>query len=84
MLGYNRTITRTNIKVLLNIGPGTGEAGKKELKTSSLPNTFDDDCSVDFVNYDFGQNPINSNVQAEANLKSATNILYQTPDQRRS
>jgi len=80
MLGYNRTITRTNIKVLLNIGPGTGEEGKKGLKSSSRPNTFDDDCRVDFVNYDFGQNPINSNVQAEANLKTATNILYQTPD----
>ena len=60
MLGYNRTITRTNIKVLLNIGPRAGEEGKKELKSSSLPNTFDDDCSVDLVNYDSGQNPFNS------------------------
>ena len=46
MLGYNRTIARTNIKVLFNIGPETAEEGKeKEVKTNSLPNTFDDDCS---------------------------------------
>ena len=45
MLGYNGTVTRTNIKVLLNIGPGgEGEEGKKEVKSRSLPNTFDDDC----------------------------------------
>ena len=72
------------LKFCSTLGQGQGRKEKKELKTSNLPNTFDDDCSVDFVNYDFGQNPINSNVQAEANLKSATNILYQTPDQRRS
>ena len=30
MLGYNRTITRTNINVLLNIGPGTGGGRKKK------------------------------------------------------
>ena len=43
MLGYNRTITCTNIGVLLNIGPGAG--GERE-KSSSLPNTFDDDCTT--------------------------------------
>ena len=34
MLGYNRTITRTNINVLINIGPGAGggEEGKEEVK----------------------------------------------------
>ena len=46
MLGYDRTITRTNIKVLLNTGPEAAEEGKeKEVKSNSLPNTFDDDCS---------------------------------------
>ena len=51
MLGYmyNRTIMHTNIiTVLLNIhlGQGQGEEGKKkELKSSNLPNTFEDDCS---------------------------------------
>ena len=46
MLGYNRTITSTNIKVLLNIGPEVAEDGKEEeVKRNSLPNTFDDDCS---------------------------------------
>ena len=46
MLGYNRTITSTNIKVLLNIGPEVAEDGKEEeVKSNSLPNTFDDDCS---------------------------------------
>lgn len=46
MLGYNRTITSTNIKVLLNIGPEAAEDGKEEVvKSNSLPNTFDDDCS---------------------------------------
>ena len=37
MLGYNRTITCTNINVLLNIGPGARGGRKK----SNLPNTFD-------------------------------------------
>ena len=32
MLGYNRTITRTNIKVLLNIGPRAMGERKKEVK----------------------------------------------------
>ena len=46
MLGCNRTIMRTNIKVLLNIGSEAAEEGKeKAVKTNSLPNTFDDDCS---------------------------------------
>jgi len=31
MLGYNRTITRININVLLNIGPGEG-GGRKNKK----------------------------------------------------
>ena len=46
VLGYNRTITPTNIKVLLNIGPGAGEGRKKRGKNSNLPNTFDYDCSI--------------------------------------
>ena len=37
---------RININILLNIGPGVGGGGKKEVKSSSLPNTFDDDCSL--------------------------------------
>ena len=46
MLGYNRTITPTNIKVLLNIAPGAGEGRKKRGKNGNLPNTFDYDCSI--------------------------------------
>ena len=46
MLGYNRTITRKGINILLNIGPGVGGGGKKEVKSSRLSNTFDDDCSL--------------------------------------
>ena len=46
MLGYNRTITRKGINILLNIGPGVGGGGKKEVKITRLPNTFDDDCSL--------------------------------------
>ena len=47
MLGYNRTITPTNINVLLNNGPGAGGGRKKKRgKNSNLPNTFDDDCSI--------------------------------------
>ena len=47
MLGYNKTITPTNINVLLNIGPGAGGRRKKRRgKNSNLPNTFDDDCSI--------------------------------------
>ena len=44
MLGYNRTITRTNINVLINIGPGAGGGRKRRGKKGKLPNTFDDDC----------------------------------------
>ena len=44
MLGCNRTITRTNINVLLNIGPGVGGGRKKRGRKSNLPNTFDNDC----------------------------------------
>ena len=47
MLGYNRTITRTNINVLINIGPGAGGGRKRRGKKGNLPNTFDDDCSLD-------------------------------------
>ena len=36
MLGYNRTIMRTNINVLINIGPGAGE-GKEEVKKATFP-----------------------------------------------
>ena len=43
MLGYNRTITRTNINVLINIGPGAGEGRKRRGEKGNLPNTFDDD-----------------------------------------
>ena len=46
MLGYNRTITRTNINVLINIGPGAGGGRKRRGKKGNLPNTFDDDCSL--------------------------------------
>ena len=45
MLGYTVTIMRTNIYVFLNIGPGAEARRKKEVKSSSLPNTSDDDCS---------------------------------------
>ena len=41
MLGYNRTITCTNINVLLNIGPGARGGRKKKRLKSNLPNTFD-------------------------------------------
>ena len=46
MLGYNRTITCTNINVLINIGPGAGGGRKRRGKKGNLPNTFDDDCSL--------------------------------------
>ena len=49
MLGYNRTITCTNINVLLNTGSGAGKGRKKRGKKSNLPNTFDDDDSSDAV-----------------------------------
>ena len=35
MLGYNRTVARTNINVLTNIGPGAGEKG--EVKKATFP-----------------------------------------------
>ena len=44
MLGYNRTITRTNINVLINIGPGVGGGRKRRGEKGNLPNTFDNDC----------------------------------------
>ena len=37
MLGYNRTIRRTNINVFINIGPGAGEEGKEEVKRATFP-----------------------------------------------
>ena len=39
MLGYNRTVTRTNINVLTNIGPGAGGGGgeKGEAKKATFP-----------------------------------------------
>ena len=48
MLGYNRTITHTNINVLINIGPGVGGGRKRRDKKGNLPNTFDDDCRNSF------------------------------------
>ena len=36
MLGYNRTITRTNIDVLINIGPGAGGGRKRRGKMGNL------------------------------------------------
>ena len=44
MLGYNRIIKRTNINVLLNIGPGARGGREKREKKSNLPDTFDNDC----------------------------------------
>ena len=55
MLGYNRTIARTNINVLINIGPGVGGGRKRRGKKGNLPNTFDDDCS--FVSKSVLENP---------------------------
>ena len=46
MLGYNRIITRTNVNVLINIGPGAGGGRKSRGKKSNPPNTFDDDCRL--------------------------------------
>ena len=40
MLGYNRIIKRTNINVLLNIGPGAGGGIKKEIKKATFPTLF--------------------------------------------
>jgi len=37
MLGYNRTITLTNINVSLNIGPGAQRGREKEVKKEGLP-----------------------------------------------
>ena len=45
VLGYNRTITRKNINVLINIGPGAGKGRKRRGKKGNLLNTFDDECS---------------------------------------
>ena len=45
MLGYKRIITRTNINVVIKIGPGAGKGRKRRGKKGNLPNTFDDDCS---------------------------------------
>ena len=53
MLGYKRTITRTNTQVLLNIEPGARETRKTEVKSGSLPNTFDDDCRFELILFFF-------------------------------
>ena len=37
MLGYNRTIARTNINVLITIGQGRGEEEKGEVKKATFP-----------------------------------------------
>ena len=37
MLGDNKTITRTNINVLINIGPGVGEGVKRRGNTATFP-----------------------------------------------
>ena len=37
MLGYNRTVARTNINVLTNIGPGAGGREKGEAKKATFP-----------------------------------------------
>ena len=37
LLGHNRTISPTNIKRLLNIGPGAGGGRKKEVKKATFP-----------------------------------------------
>ena len=49
MLGYNRKIAGTNTQVLLNIEPGAKGTRKKEVKSSSLPNTVDDDCRFELI-----------------------------------
>ena len=50
ILSYpNRTITRTNSNILINIGPGAGGGRKKRRKKGNLPNTFDDDCRFFFA-----------------------------------
>ena len=54
MLGYNRTIRRTKINVLINIGPGAGGGRKRTGKKGNLPNTFDDDCSYKMQTRNYG------------------------------
>ena len=47
MLGYNRTITPTNIRFAQHWARGGGGRKKKKRgKNRNLPNTFDDDCSI--------------------------------------
>ena len=53
MLGYNRKIAGTNTQVLLNIEPGVRETRKMEVKSSSLPNTLDDDCRFELILFFF-------------------------------
>lgn len=47
LLGHNRTISPTNIKRLLNIGPRGRGRKEKRGKKSNFPNTFDNDCRFD-------------------------------------
>ena len=54
MLGYNRTIRRTKINVLINIGPGAGGGRKRTGKKDNLPNTFDDDCRYKMQTRNYG------------------------------
>ena len=48
MLGYsyNRTYTRKNTKVSINISLAAGGRRKKEVQSSSLPKPLDDDYSL--------------------------------------
>ena len=71
MLGYNRTITITNINVLLNIGPGAGEGRKNRgKKKNSLPNNFDDNCSPEFVPFIVFFLGLIAKIHIERNFKS--------------
>ena len=54
MLGYNRTIRRTKINVLINIGLGAGGGRKRTGKKDNLPNTFDDDCRYKMQTRNYG------------------------------
>ena len=76
MLGYNRTIVRTNINVLINIGPGVGGGRKRRGKKGNLPNTFDDDCSFVLMRTNLWQK-LNRNLTEEENSSQCLKILMQ-------